>query len=113
MTDPITVETRIEVPPEAACEAFTSPHAITPRNVASPDRRCPHAEVDFHKGDRHVARMKARDGSIGLDYAVTYTGVAPPGAVLLRLDDGRQAHAAFEAEDGLTSVRTGLDANRS
>jgi len=109
MSDPITIDTHVPVTPEAAWQAFTSPHAITQWNFASPEWCCPRADVDLREGGRHVARMEMHDGSFGFDFAGTYDEVAPERAVTLRLDDGRRARTTFEPEAGGTRVRTVFD----
>lgn len=109
MTTPITVETLVPVPPAAAWAAFTTPQAITQWNQASPDWHCPTAEVDLRPGGRHVARMEARDGSMGFDFAATYAAVDAPHALTLTLDDGRTARTSFVAEADGTRVTTVFD----
>ena len=104
--DTITVETRVPASPEAAWDAYTAPEAIMRWNQATPEWCCPHAEVDLREGGRHVARMEARDGSMGFDMAGTYEEVDAPRALTLRLDDGRRARTTFEAEGNGTRVRT-------
>ena len=109
MTDTITVETQVPAPPQSAWNAYTSPEAITRWNQATPEWHCPSAEVDLREGGRHSARMEARDGSAGFDFAGTYEEVDAPRALTLRLDDGRRARTTFEAEGNGTRVRTVFD----
>lgn len=109
MTTRITVETFVPVPPATAWAAFTTPQAITQWNQAAPDWHCPTAEVELRPGGRHVARMEARDGSMGFDFAATYTEVDAPHALTLTLDDGRTARTSFVAEAGGTRVTTVFD----
>ena len=109
MTDTITVETHVPVSPEVAWDAYTSPEAIMQWNKATPEWCCPAAEVDLREGGRHVARMEARDGSMGFDFAGTYEEVNAPHALTLRLDDGRRTRTTFEAEGDGTRVRTVFD----
>lgn len=109
MTTPITVETLVPVAPAAAWAAFTTPQAITQWNQASPDWHCPSAQVDLRPGGRHIARMEARDGSMGFDFAATYTEVDAPHALTLALDDGRTARTRFVPEAGGTRVTTAFD----
>lgn len=109
MTTAITIETLVPVPPAVAWAAFTSPDAITQWNQASPDWHCPWAQVDLRPGGRHVARMEARDGTMGFDLSGTYVLVDAPNALTLRLDDGRTAHTRFVAEQGGTRVTTAFD----
>lgn len=109
MNDPITISAIVPVTPAVAWAAFHAPEAITRWNQASPDWHCPSASVDLRVGGRHVARMEARDGSFGFDYAGTYDEVDAPHAVTLRLDDGRRARTTFIPEDGGTRVTTSFD----
>jgi len=108
-TDPITIEILVGVQPAEAWKAYTSPEAITQWNQAIPEWHCPSAEVDLREGGRHIARMEARDGSMGFDFGGTYEEVDAPKALTLRLDDGRRARTTFEPEGGGTRVRTVFD----
>lgn len=109
MTRQITVETHVAAPPDRAWRAFTTPAAITEWNFATPDWCCPSAEVDLRVGGAYSARMVARDGSMGFDFAGTYDEVEPERALTLRLLDGRYARTTFETEAGGTRVRTVFD----
>lgn len=109
----ITIEVVVAASPAAAWRAFTSPDAITQWNFASPDWCCPSAEVDLRNGGRYVARMEARDGSAGFDFSGVYEEVDAPGALTLRLDDGRRARTTFEAAANGTQVRTVFDPDAS
>lgn len=108
-TQRITIATIVGVPPATAWTAFTSPHAITQWNQASPDWHCPSADVDLRVGGRHRARMEARDGSMGFDLTGTYEEVDPPHALTLVLDDGRHARTTFTPEGAGTRVVTVFD----
>jgi uncharacterized protein YndB with AHSA1/START domain len=108
-TDPITVETTVPVPPKKAWAAYTSPEAIMQWNRATPEWHCPSAEVDLREDGRHSARMEARDGSMGFDFAGTYEEVDAPRALTLRLDDGRRSRTTFEPDGEGTRVRTVFD----
>jgi uncharacterized protein YndB with AHSA1/START domain len=109
MTEPIEISAFVPVPPETAWVAFNTAEAIVQWNQASSDWHCPSAAVDLRVGGRHVARMEARDGSFGFDYAGTYEEVDAPRAVTLRLDDGRRARTTFAPEAGGTRVVTVFD----
>ena len=109
MTHPITIEAHVSSPPDVAWRAFTTPDAITEWNFASADWCCPSAQVDLRDGRAYCARMEARDGSMGFDFAGTYDEVEPGCALTLRLDDGRRARTTFEPEEGGTRVRTVFD----
>ena len=109
MPKPITIETRVAAPPETAWRVFTDPDAIMRWNFAAPDWCCPRAEVDLRPGGRHVARMEARDGSMGFDFEGTYEEVEPHRAITLRLDDGRRARTTFTSDSDGTQVQTVFD----
>ena len=108
-TVPITIETVVSAPTQAAWDAYTSPEAITAWNQASPDWCCPSASVDLQPGGRHVARMEARDGSMGFDFGGTYERVDAPIALDLRLEDGRLVRTRFEPEGEGTRVTSTFD----
>lgn len=105
----ITIDAFVPVPPAPAWTAFTAPEAITQWNQASPDWHCPWARVDLRVGGRHVARMEARDGSVGFEYEGTYEEVDVPRALTLRLDDDRRVRTTFAAEGTGTRVTTTFD----
>jgi len=111
MTDQITVETQVAVPPEQAWAAFTDADAITQWNFASPEWCCPSANVDLRVGGRHLARMEAKDGSMGFDFEGIYEEVNAPFALTLRLADGRVSQTSFDADASGTRVRTVFDAD--
>ena len=109
MTLKIAVETHVPISVENAWRIYTSPNAITEWSFASPDWHCPSAEVDLREGGRHTARMEAKDGSMGFDFAGTYTVVDAPHALTIRLEDGRESHTTFTVEGDGTRVRTEFD----
>ena len=106
----ITVETTVSAPPERAFAAFTTPDAITQWNFATDDWCCPSASVDLREGGRYAARMEAKDGSFGFDFAASYTEVDENRAVTLAMDDGRSARTTFTPEGTGTRVATTFDA---
>lgn len=113
MPDPITIDAHVPVAPERAWDAFTDAKAITQWNVASPNWCCPWAEVDLRVGGRHIARMEAKDGSVGFDFDGTYEEVERPTAVTLRLADGRLSRTTFTTDGEGTRVRTVFEPDAS
>ena len=106
----IVVTAVVDAPQDVAWTVFTSPEHITQWNFASPDWCCPSADVDLRTGGTYTARMEARDGSMGFDFAGTYDEVEAPRVAALRLEDGRVARTEFSESDGKTTVQTTFDA---
>jgi uncharacterized protein YndB with AHSA1/START domain len=76
MTAPIiTVETIVAVPVERAWRVYTTPEDIMRWNAASDDWHTTAASVDLRAGGAFSSRMEARDGSMGFDFAGTYTRI--------------------------------------
>jgi uncharacterized protein YndB with AHSA1/START domain len=73
----ITVETKIPFPIEIVWQAWTTPEKIKQWNAASDDWHTTAASVDLRDGGAFSYRMEAKDGSVGFDFAGTYTKVIP------------------------------------
>lgn len=71
----ITVETTVNAPLENVWRAWTTPDDIKQWNTASEDWHTVSASVDLRKGGAFSSRMEAKDGSMGFDFAGTYTTV--------------------------------------
>ena len=71
----ITVETNVNAPIEEVWRAWTTPADIKQWNTASEDWHTTEASVDLHVGGAFSSRMEAKDGSMGFDFAGTYTNV--------------------------------------
>jgi uncharacterized protein YndB with AHSA1/START domain len=106
----ITVETKIAAPIEAVWTAWTTPEGIKQWNAASDDWHTTAASVDLRVGGAFSSRMEAKDGSMGFDFAGTYTKVVKHqliecafGERALRVEfvqgpDGVTVRETFEAE---------------
>src|SRR4030088_2447426 len=73
----ITVETTVAAPVEEVWGAWTTPNDIKQWNAASDDWHTTAATVDLRVGGAFSSRMEARDGSMGFDFAGTYTKIVP------------------------------------
>lgn len=73
----ITVETTVAAPIEEVWRAWTTPEDIKQWNAASEDWHTTAATVDLRVGGKFSSRMEAKDGSMGFDFAGTYTKVVP------------------------------------
>ena len=71
----ITVETIVSAPIEEVWRAYTTPEDIKQWNAASDDWHTTAAEVDLRVGGAFSSRMEAKDGSMGFDFAGTYTNI--------------------------------------
>ena len=75
MPDKITVEARIAAPVGEVWRAWNTPADIRQWNAASDDWHTTKSEVDLRAGGTFSSRMEAKDGSMGFDFAGTYTKV--------------------------------------
>ena len=73
----ITVETTVKAPLAKVWSAYTTPDDIKQWNAASDDWHTTESSVDLRVGGEFSSRMEAKDGSIGFDFAGTYTKVVP------------------------------------
>src|SRR6185503_10865143 len=71
----ITVETTVDAPVDQVWRAYTTPADITKWNAASNDWHTSKASVDLREGGAFSSRMEAKDGSVGFDFAGTYTKI--------------------------------------
>ena len=108
----ITVEALVNVPLDTAWSCWTEPDHITKWNFDSDDWCCPHASSDLKVGGQYVARMEAKDGSIGFDFEGMFGEVENLSAITLKMGDGREARTTFEAVDQGTKITTVFDAEQ-
>ena len=105
----ITVETVVKATPEEVWHCWTTPEHIKAWNAASDDWHTTASTVDLRVGGTFSSRMEARDGSMGFDFAGTYTAVEEP--TLLEADfGGRHLRVEFLPEDTGVRVRETFDA---
>jgi uncharacterized protein YndB with AHSA1/START domain len=71
----ITVETTVSAPVAKVWHDYTTPEAIVGWNAASDDWHTTAATVDLREGGAFSSRMEAKDGSVGFDFAGTYTKI--------------------------------------
>jgi uncharacterized protein YndB with AHSA1/START domain len=90
----ITVETTVAAPIEKVWAAYTTPDDIKQWNAASDDWHTTSATVDLRVGGAFSSRMEAKDGSMGFDFAGTYTRIEPLRLIECAFGD-RWAQVAF------------------
>lgn len=71
----IDVEVTVAAPVDKVWDAYTTPDDIKQWNAASDDWHTTAATVDLRVGGAFSSRMEAKDGSMGFDFAGTYTKV--------------------------------------
>jgi uncharacterized protein YndB with AHSA1/START domain len=109
----ITIETSINAPVEKVWEFWTKPEHITQWNNASDDWYTPRAENDLRVGGSFLARMEAKDGSVGFDFGGKYNAVEPLKYIEYSMGDGRTVGITFSQEDNQTKVVETFDAENT
>lgn len=108
----ITVETTVAAPVEKVWRVWTTPEDIKQWNAASDDWCTTAATVDLRVGGAFSSRMEARDGSMGFDFAGTYTRIVPHELIEFTFGD-RVALVEFIRDDRGTKVRETFDAEET
>jgi len=105
----ITVETMVAAPINQVWCAYTTPDDIKQWNAASDDWHTTTARVDLREGGSFSSRMEAKDGSVGFDFAGTYTKVIAPKLIEYSFGD-RAAQVEFADTPKGVNVRVTFDA---
>lgn len=71
----ITVQALIAANKEKVWDYYTLPEHIVKWNYASEDWCCPSASNDMQIGGTYLARMEAKDGSLGFDFEAIYSEI--------------------------------------
>ena len=106
----IIVETKVTAPIEAVWEAYTTPEDIKQWNAASDDWHTTAASVDLREGGTFSSRMEAKDGSMGFDFAGTYTKIIKHKLIEYSFG-GRTAQVVFTPEPTGVGVRVTIDSD--
>src|SRR4051794_40484330 len=105
----ITVETSATAPIEEVWRAWTTPDDIKQWNAASQDWHTTSATVDLRVGGAFSSRMEAKDGSMGFDFAGTYTKIVKNKLIEYTFGE-RAAQIEFDAAGKGVNVRVTFDA---
>jgi uncharacterized glyoxalase superfamily protein PhnB/uncharacterized protein YndB with AHSA1/START domain len=108
----ITVETNVAAPIEAVWDAYTTPADIKQWNAASADWHTTSATVDLREGGKFSSRMEAKDGSMGFDFAGTYTKVVKSKLIEYSFGD-RAARVEFMPVPHGVAVRVTFDSEQT
>jgi uncharacterized protein YndB with AHSA1/START domain len=109
MIQKITVETKISAPIEQVWRAWNAPDDIKQWNAASDDWHTTKSEVDLRVGGAFSSRMEAKDGSMGFDFAGTYTKLVEHKLIESTFGDRVLLVEFVAGQDGVT-VRETFDA---
>lgn len=106
----ITIETVVKADPGAVWDAWNNPDDIKQWNAASDDWHTTSSEVDLREGGVFSSRMEAKDGSMGFDFAGTYTRVEPQRHLTYKLGDDREVTVDFTETPEGVHIRETFDA---
>ena len=108
-TQKVTVETRVDAPVAKVWNVYTTPQHIRQWNTASDDWHTTKSTVNLRVGGSFSSRMEAKDGSVGFDFAGTYTKIVPDELIEYSFDDRAAAVEFMPGAKGVT-VRVTFDA---
>ncbi|HKP94181.1 MAG TPA: SRPBCC family protein [Fibrobacteria bacterium] len=104
----ISVESTVAAPVNKVWSAYLSPEDIKQWNAASDDWHTTKAAVDLRVGGRFSSRMEAKDGSMGFDFAGTYTKIVEHKLIEYSFGD-RTAQVEFADSPKGVTVRVTFD----
>lgn len=104
----ITIKAIVYSDKQKAWRYYTMPEHITKWNFAHPSWHCPFSSNELKIGGKYVARMEAKDGSIGFDFEAVYTEIAD-GEYFTYEFGGRTANVSFRESGGITEVCVTFD----
>src|SRR5947208_16714381 len=104
----IILETNVAAPIEQVWSAYTTPADIKQWNAASADWHTTAASVDLREGGKFSSRMEAKDGSMGFDFAGTYTKIIEHKLIEYAFGD-RKAQVEFTPGQAGIKVRVTFD----
>ncbi len=102
----LTVQTVVNAPIEEVWSAWTTPADITQWNAASEDWHTTRASVDLRVGGTFSSRMEAKDGSMGFDFAGTYTKIVQNKLIQSSFGDRTLLVEFSEGPGGVTVTET-------
>jgi uncharacterized protein YndB with AHSA1/START domain len=123
----ISVEAIVRAPIDDVWRAWTTPGDIVQWNAASDDWHTTQASVDLRVGGAFSSRMEAKDGSMGFDFAGTYTQViehrliecsfgdrdlrveflpGPSGVTVRETFDAEETHSIEQQQQGWQAILT-------
>jgi uncharacterized protein YndB with AHSA1/START domain len=108
----VTVNSHVAAPIDEVWRAYTTPGDIVKWNAASDDWHTPRASVDLREGGAFSSRMEAKNGSMGFDFAGTYTKIVKHQLIEYAFGD-RTAQVAFIPDAKGVAVRVTFDGEQT
>lgn len=105
----IQVAVLVKAPIEKVWSSYTTPEDIMKWNAASEDWHTTSSKVDLRPGGEFSSRMEAKDGSVGFDFAGTYTKVEENQLIEYSFGD-RLATVNFHQQPDGVKVTVSFDA---
>ncbi|MBR7746099.1 SRPBCC family protein [Undibacterium baiyunense] len=97
----ITVETIIAAPIAKVWTLYNAPEHIKNWNAASDDWHTTASTVDLREGGQFSSRMEAKDGSMGFDFAGTFTKIVEHKLIEYTFGDRKATIQFADSEDGV------------
>ena len=104
----ITVQSIVHASIDQVWQIYNNPQDIEQWNTASPDWHTVNSVNDLRVGGQFSNRMEAKDGSMGFDFAGTYTQVIPHEKITYTFGD-RLAEVIFKQEGSAVLVKISFD----
>ena len=104
----IAIETAVKAGLRKAWDAWSNPEDIKQWNAASDDWHTTAASVDLREGGAFSSRMEAKDGSMGFDFAGTYTRIVEHELIEYSFGD-RAAQVEFSETPAGVRVQVAFD----
>jgi uncharacterized protein YndB with AHSA1/START domain len=108
----ISVETTVAASIEKVWRAYTTPENIKQWTAASDDWHTTTAKVDLRVGGAFSSRMEAKDGSMGFDFAGTYTRIVEHRLIEYSFGD-RTAQVEFADSPNGVRVQVTFDSEQT
>ena len=109
-TTVVTIESTVNAPVEKVWNYWTAPEHITQWNTAIDTWHSPRAENELRVGGKFMARMEAKDGSMGFDFGGVYDEVKTNDTIRFTMSDGRKVHVQFTPQGNATKIVESFDA---
>jgi uncharacterized protein YndB with AHSA1/START domain len=105
----VEISATVNAPVAKVWEYWNAPEHITKWNSPHESWHSPRAENDLRVGGRFMARMEAKDGSMGFDFGGVYDEVTPNKLIAYTMDDKRAVRVEFIDNGDSTTINESFD----